>query len=88
MKFDMREFFENLSRKFKFVSNVKRRTGVVHEDLCTFVIISRSVLLTMRNILDKFCRENQNTCFMFNKFPPPPKKKNLAVYEIMWKSVV
>jgi len=31
-------------------------------------ITSYSVLLRMRNISDKNCRENQNTHFMFNTF--------------------
>jgi hypothetical protein len=31
-----------------------------------FFIISRSVLLRMRNISDKICIENQNTHFVFN----------------------
>jgi len=31
------------------------------------------------------CRENQNTHLMFDN-PPPPKKKNLAIHEIMWKT--
>jgi hypothetical protein len=43
-------------------------TGTLCEDLCTFLIISRSILLRMRNVLDKFCREIQNTHFMFKKF--------------------
>jgi len=30
------------------------------------MIISRWILLTMRNISDKICRENQNTHFMFD----------------------
>jgi hypothetical protein len=45
---------------------------------CTFMIISRSLLLKIRN------RENQNTQFMFNNV----FSKNLGVYEIMWKNVV
>ena len=40
----------------------------------------------MRNVSDKSCRENQNTHFVFNNFPPPPE--NRAVYEIIWKNVV
>ena len=32
------------------------------------MIVSHSVLLKMRNISDKICRENQNTHFMFNDF--------------------
>ena len=33
-----------------------------------FFIISRSILLRMRNVPDKSCRENQNTHFVFNNF--------------------
>jgi len=43
-----------------------RITGTSYEDQYTFFIISCSVLLRMRNISDKSCRENQNTHFMFN----------------------
>jgi hypothetical protein len=32
---------------------------------CIFTI-SRSILLTVRNVSDKTCRENQNTYYMFN----------------------
>ena len=52
-------------------------------------IISLSVLLRMRNVSDKRCREIQNTHFMFNDIPPlphPPEKR--AVYELMLKNVV
>jgi hypothetical protein len=42
--------------------------GTLHEDQCTFFIISRSFLLRMRNISDKSCRENQNTHFVFSNF--------------------
>jgi len=31
---------------------------------------SRSVLLRMRNVSDKSCRENQNTHFVFSNFLP------------------
>ena len=31
----------------------------------------------MRNVFDKSFRENQNTHFMFNKFPPPRKSCHL-----------
>jgi hypothetical protein len=49
----------------------------------TFVI-SCWVLLRMRNVSDKSCRENQNTYFMLQiSFP-----ENTAVYEIMWKNTV
>jgi len=48
------------------------------------IITSRSILLRMRNVSDKSCRENQNTRSEFNNFFP----ENLAVYEIMWKNIV
>jgi hypothetical protein len=41
--------------------------GTLHEDLCTFMILSRSVL-RMRNISDKTCRKNQNTHFILSNF--------------------
>jgi hypothetical protein len=49
----------------------------------TFLIISRSVLLRMRNVSDKSCRENQNTHFMLNNV-----FRKSTVYEIKWKNIV
>ena len=63
-------FLENLSSKFKYHSNLTRITGTLHEDRYTFLIISRSFLLRNEKCSDKSCRENQNTHFMFNSFPP------------------
>jgi len=37
--------------------------GTLHEDKCTFFIISRSFLLRMRNVSDKSCTENENTFY-------------------------
>jgi hypothetical protein len=50
----------------------------------TFFIISRSILIRMRNVSDKSSRENQNTHFVFSNF----FFKSRAVCEIMWKNVV
>jgi len=45
-------------------------TGVLNEDLCTFMTISRSFLLIMRNVSYKSYRENQDTHFVrSNCFP-------------------
>jgi hypothetical protein len=85
MKFGIWVFFQNLSRKFKFHLNLTRITDTLHEDLFTFMIIFCSVLLGMRNVSEKSCRENQETHFMFNKFFFP---ENRAVYEIMWQNIV
>jgi hypothetical protein len=83
MKFDIWVFFENPSRKFKFHSNPTRITGTLHEDLYTFMIIYCLILLRMRNISYKSCRENQNTHFMLNNF-----FLNRAFSEIMWRNIV
>jgi len=56
--------------------------GTLHDDQCSFLIISLSFLLRMRNISCESCREDQNTHFMFSNF------ENLAVYEIMWKNII
>jgi hypothetical protein len=37
--------------------------GTIHEDQNTF-LISRSVLLIVRNVSDKFCRHNQKTFYI------------------------
>ena len=47
------------------------------------MIISRSVLLIIRNVSDKYYGENLNTYFMFSNF----FFGNSAVYKIMWKNV-
>jgi hypothetical protein len=52
-------------------------------DRCTYMITSRSVLLTKKNVWDKICRENQYTQFIFHKL-----FFNCAVYEIQWKNNV
>jgi len=53
-------------------------TGTLHEYLGALMIISRLILLRMRNISDKSWRENQNAYFIFNNFPPPPPQENRA----------
>jgi len=86
MKSDIRVFFENMSRKFKFHLYLTRITGTLHEDQCTFLIASRSDLLRMRNFSDKSCRENQNTLFMFGRFFFPKIVPRVCVR--MWKNIV
>ena len=43
-----------------------RMTGTLREVLGKFMIIYRSILLRMRNVLHKSCGENQNTHYIFN----------------------
>jgi hypothetical protein len=61
IKFDIfRKSVEKIQVSLKSDNN----NGTLHEDLCTFMIVSRSILLRMKNISDKSCRENQNTHFI------------------------
>ena len=84
IKCDIWVFFENLLRKFNFHWNPTRITGTLYEDQYTFFIISHSVLLRMRIVSDRSCRENQNTYFMFSNFFPA----NRGVYQITLKIIV
>ena len=60
MKFDIWVFL-NVSRKFKFHWNPTIITGTLHGQVFTFMVISRWIILRMRNVSDKSCRENQKT---------------------------
>jgi hypothetical protein len=59
-----------------------KNNGTLHEaDRYTFLIISRSFLLRMKNVLNKSCRDNKNIHFGFSNF----FTENRVVYEIMCK---
>jgi len=66
-------------RKSKFHLNLTRITGILHEDQYTFFIISLSFILRMRNVSDRFSRENRITHLMLNNI----FFENRAVFEIM-----
>jgi hypothetical protein len=53
--------FENMSKKFNFFYNLTRTMGTLHEYLCTCVAICRWIVIRMKNVSEKFFRENQNT---------------------------
>jgi hypothetical protein len=74
--------FRKSSEKLQLRWNMTRITGTLNEDQYTFMIISRSILLKMRNVSDKSCRENQNTHLRSITF-----FENRAIYEIMWKNI-
>ena len=57
--------------------------GYLHEDLGTYSKVSVWVSLTMRNVSDKSCTENQKSYFIFIFF-----SENHTVYEIMWKNML
>jgi hypothetical protein len=56
----------------------------LQEVVCTFMIISHSICLGMRNVSDHSCRGSQNTQFMFKNF----FAENRAIYQMMWKNTV
>ena len=78
-------FFENMSRKIKIHYNLTRITNTLHGDQHTFLNISRSVRLRMRDVSDKLA-EKIKTRILYSITSPPPKK-NLAFYEIMWENI-
>jgi hypothetical protein len=85
IKFDIWVFFENLSRKFEFQSNLTWISVFYMKTLyCTFMIVSRSIVLRISNVSGKNCRENQNTHHIFNTY----FLKNRVVYQIMRKNMV
>jgi hypothetical protein len=58
MRFDVYVFLETLSKKFKFHYSIHK--------MYIFFIVSRSLLLRMKNVLEENCWENRNTRFMFS----------------------
>jgi hypothetical protein len=79
MKIEIHVFLENLE-KMQVSLKMTSITGTLHEDKYMFLITSCSVLLRMKNVSDKICRENQNTHFIFNIF-----FLNFCLNVIMWK---
>ena len=57
-------------------------TGTLHEEQYTFLIISRSFLLRMRNVSDTFVAEIKTQNFVFCNFFFFEKR---AFYETTWK---
>jgi hypothetical protein len=76
------EYFPKIFGKIQVLLKPEKTTGSVHEDLCTFVVVSRLILLRIRSVSDKCCREIQNT--RFQHFFSDSR----AVYEIKWKNMV
>jgi hypothetical protein len=56
-------FLDKLLRRFKFNENLKRITSAVPEEICTFMIISRSILRIMRKFSDRRYREDKDNTF-------------------------
>jgi hypothetical protein len=62
--------YENLRRKLNFYYNLTIMAGTLREDVCSFMMTYGLIILRMRNVSDKSCRENQNTfCVQYTFFP-------------------
>ena len=82
---DFHEFFFFKSvEKIQVALKSDKKSGTLHEeDLRTFVIISRSIRLRMRNVSDKFVAKIK-THFRFHDFFSPESR---AVYEKIWEYI-
>ena len=81
----MFEYFLKICQEnSSFVKILTRIMGTLLEDQYTFLIISRSFLLRIRNVWGKICGENQNTHFIQQLFFFQIR----AIYEIMWKNII
>ena len=78
---DIGVFFEKLTKNSNFF-NSDKNNATLHEDLRTFMIISRSIFLK-REFSDKILEEIK-THFLFNNF----FSENRAVNETMRKNIV
>jgi len=74
-------FFENLYKK-SISLNSDNNNGTSQEELCTFMVTSRPVLLIIRNVSDKIVEKILTYILCSVTFFP----KNRAVYEIMSKN--
>ena len=74
--------FENLLRKFKFHWNRTTIATCLHEDMLTFLLISRSVFFRITNILDRSCAK-----FKTNILRSVTLCASRAPLLIMWKTV-
>jgi len=61
-----------------------RITRALLENQKAFLIISRSILLRIRIVADKSCRENETHILCSETF----SSENRAVYKITWKNTV
>jgi hypothetical protein len=61
-------FRKPVVEKIKILFKSDKNNGYFTWRLSTFLTISRQILLRMENVLDKSCRGNWNTHFMFSSF--------------------
>ena len=76
------DFTKTYREKSSLIKNPTKITVALHEDTCTFMIISRWIIRRTRNVSDKNCKKkkkkNQNTRLILNNF----LSENCTVYDI------
>jgi hypothetical protein len=85
MKVDILIFYLKSVEKIRVSLKSDNNNGTVHVGKYTFLIISHSVRLRMRNVSDKSCRGNQNARFILNNIH---FFENPAFYGIMWRNML
>ena len=78
-------YFSKIFREYSnFINYVlNRMTGTLHENVCVLMIISRRILVIMRNVRKKKSRrENQNTHFIYSNYF---SRKSRRLCNSMWK---
>jgi hypothetical protein len=80
--------FRNSVEKIEVSLKSDNKDRYLHEEQYTFLIAPRSVLLRMRNITDKICREDQNTHFIFNNFFPRKSWRVWENVEKCWRAIL
>ena len=77
--------FRKSVETIKVSLNMTRITYTLYEYQCTFLVTPRSVLLGMKNISNKLCRENQYTYFIwlfFSKLIRFPDRPQITIWSM------
>jgi hypothetical protein len=70
VKYVILSIFPKSVKKIQESIKLDKNNGTLRENKYTFFIVCCSVLLRMRNVLDRSCRDNQNIHFVFDNFLP------------------
>ena len=77
------ESFLKSIEKIQILVKSEKNNGTLHEDVFTFVTVSRWIIYKLRNVSSNCRRESRYICFMSDNI----FSENLAVYEIMSKNM-
>ena len=60
-----------------------KMTGTLCKEMCSFMLVSRRVILKTRNVSDEICKKRGKTFYVQKLIFP----QNLNVHEIMWENI-